>query len=122
LFEDNLPCTGAPPLRKGRLIGCSAYEESVAQEPYGVTKGCEAAKFIKGMPQIKVSNYRSHLQKFYDHAFALLEVTPEKITAEYFSYPSWDQDFQMPAEPELKAPIYIEELPLIKAEAVTPPA
>ncbi len=123
MFEDNLPLTGVPPLRKGRLIGCSAYEELVAQEPYGVTKGCEAAKFIKNMPLIKVSNYRSHLQKFYDHAFALLEVTPEKITAEYFSYPSWDQDFHMPAEPELKAPLYVEDLPLIKmGAAVTPPA
>jgi 3',5'-cyclic AMP phosphodiesterase CpdA len=121
LFEDNLPVTGRPPLRKGRLIGCSAYEESVSQDPYGVTKGCEAAIFMKDMKQLNVSSYRSHLQKFYDHAFALLEVTPQRITAKYFSYPSWDQDFQVPAEPELGEPIFAEELPLIKSATAAAP-
>ncbi len=116
MFDDNLAFTGRPPLRKGRLVGCSAYEESVGQDPYGITKGCEAAAFMKDMKRLKTSKYRSHLQKFYDHAFALLEVTPERITAKYYSYPSWDQDFRMPAEPELKEPIFTEELPLMRAK------
>jgi hypothetical protein len=121
-FQDNLPITGQPPLRKGRLVGCSAYEESVAQDPYGVTRGCEAADFIKDAKmQLGVSRYRSHLQNFYDHAFALLEVTPERITAKYYTYPSWDQDFHMPAEPELGAPIHVEELPLIRAPQTAAP-
>jgi hypothetical protein len=122
LFEDNLPFTGKPPLRKGRLVGCSAYEESVSQDPYGISKGSEAAVFMKDMKRLKVSNYRSHLQKFYDHAFALLEVTPQRITAKYYTYPSWDQDFHVPAEPELGAPIYVEDLPLIKAALTAPQA
>jgi 3',5'-cyclic AMP phosphodiesterase CpdA len=123
MFEDNLAFTGPTPLRKGRLVGCSAYEESVAQDPYGITAGSEAAAFMKDMKRLKVSSYRSHLQKFFDHAFALLEVTPERITAKYYSYPSWDQDFGVSAEPELEAPLYVEELPLIKAAAaVTPQA
>ena len=71
--------------------------------------------------QLGISRYRSHLQNFYDHAFALLEVTPERITAKYYTYPSWDQDFQMPAEPELGAPMHVEELPLIKAAAIASP-
>ena len=70
---------------------------------------------MKNMKRLNVSRYRSHLQKFYDHAFALLDVTPQRITAKYYSYPSWDQDFHVPAEPALDEPIYGEELPLIKA-------
>jgi hypothetical protein len=95
----------------------------VAQDPYGVTKGCEAAVFVKDMKRLKISSYRSHLQKFYDHAFALLELAPERIIAKYYSYPSWDQDFHVPAEPEIGEPIYVEELPVIRAPtAATPQA
>jgi predicted phosphodiesterase len=113
IFQDNLSFTGTTPLRKGRLIGCSAYEETVQEDPYGVNDACKPAVFAD--TRLGLSKYRSSLQEFYDHAFALLDVTPQQITVRYYSYPSWDQDFQMAADPAIGIALYTEDLPLIRA-------
>jgi hypothetical protein len=111
LFKDNLRFAGdTQPLRKGRLVGCSAYEETIEELPFSINPACKAAEFMDHMPRLQVSKYRSDLQKFYDHAFAMLDVSPERITASYYAYPSWDQDFSMPHEPEIAAPLFPETL------------
>jgi hypothetical protein len=115
LFNDALPFTGDRwPLRKGRLLGCSAYEETVDEDPFGINQACKAAEFMDAMPRLELSKYRSEWQKFYDHAFALLEVSPQRIMVSYYAYPSWDQDFQMPVDPALGAALYSEILPPIE--------
>lgn len=124
LFQDDLSFVGdIKSLHKGRLVGCSAYEETLAEDPFGVNPCCAPAAFIKDMPRLALSKYRTALQAFYDHAFALLEVSPQQIKVSYYAYPSWDQDFQMPVDPAIGAPLFIEVLPLIQAApVVTPPA
>jgi predicted phosphodiesterase len=121
LFKDSLPFTGdIHPLRKGRLVGCSAYEETIEELPYSITPACKAAEFMEKMPQLQVSKYRSDLQKFYDHAFAMLDVSPERITASYYAYPSWDQDFSMRHEPEIAEPLFRETLLPVERPAKPP--
>jgi hypothetical protein len=122
LFKDNQIFSGdTKALRKGRLVGCSAYEETVAEDPYGINEACKAVAFMEEMQQLQPSKYRTPLQTFYDHAFALLEVTPQQITVSYYAYPSWDQDFQMPTDPALGVALFSETLPLIEGP-VTPRA
>jgi hypothetical protein len=121
IFKDNLAFPGAVrPLRKGRLVGCSAYEESQAQDPFRIDEACKAAAFMDHMPRLKLSKYRSHMQAFYDHAFALLEVSPQQIKVSYYDYPSWDQKFA-PPDPPIGPPLFTEVLPPIY-HPVTPPA
>jgi Calcineurin-like phosphoesterase len=121
LFKDNLPFTGEiNPLRKARLVGCSAYEETVKELPFCINPACKAAEFMDQMPQLQVSKYQSGLQKFYDHAFAMLDVSPERISASYYAYPSWDQDFSPPHEPEIGEPLFRETL--LPARPAKPPA
>lgn len=114
-FKDNQLFPGdTKALRKGRLLGCSAYEETLAEDPYSVNPACAGAAFMDNMQKLQLSKYRTALQTFYDHAFALLEVSPQKITVSYYAYPSWDQDFDMPADPAIGAPLFVEDLPLIR--------
>jgi len=110
LFRDNLRFPGdAKALRKGRLIGCSAYEETATDDPFRVDRACKAAAFMDNMPRLQLSKYRNATQRFYNHAFALLDVTPQQIKVSYYEYPSWDPD-AAPPEPELGPPIFVEVL------------
>jgi len=109
LFQNDLAIQkGDPPLKKGRLIGCSAYEETQSANPYAINN--PPAKFIKNMPLLKLSDYKTGLQSFYNHAFAVLEVAPEKIKASYYEYPSWGVTGGPSEEPGIGAPLYQEEL------------
>ena len=102
LFED-----GQHGLKRGRLIGCSSYEESLDEDPYRIKYN--AVSYIQNMPQLELSPYRSGLQKYYNHACALLELSGSEIEVSYFQYPSWDQDFMQP-EPPMPDPFYREQL------------
>jgi len=114
IFKDGLSFAGdTQPLRKGRLVGCSAYEESLAEDPYGTADACKAATFIENMPKLGLSKYKSETQQFYNHAFALLEVSPIQIKASYYEYPSWDQEYA-PPDPPIMPPVFTEVLPLIR--------
>lgn len=86
-------------LRKGRLIGCSAYEESKGEDPYEI-KFAEVA-YAPNMKKLSLSPYQGDLQNYYNHAMALFEVSPSKIDVSYYEYPSWDQDFTPPKTDEL---------------------
>jgi hypothetical protein len=115
LFKDNMLFPGdTKALRKGRLVGCSAYEDTLADYPYAITEACKAAAFADDMPMLKPSRYKSELQTFYDHAFAVLEISPEQITVSYYEYPSWDQDFHIEHEPAIGDALRTEVLPLIQ--------
>jgi len=64
---------------------------------------------MDNMPRLQLSKYRNATQRFYNHAFALLDVTPQQIKVSYYEYPSWDPD-AAPPEPELGPPIFVEVL------------
>jgi hypothetical protein len=69
-----------PGLRKPRLLGCSAYEESTGDDPFRIKY--PQAGFMAEMPRLKLSKFGDG-QNFYNHAFAVLDVGPDKITASY---------------------------------------
>jgi len=113
LYKDDLSFPGdTKALKKGRLVGCSAYEEALNDNPFDTNPRCTAVTTMDGMKKLQLSNYRSATQKFYNHAFALLQVSPQQITVSYYEYPSWDQDFPA-VHPSLTAPIYVEDLPYV---------
>ena len=51
---------GDKPLKKGRLVGCSAYEETQDDDPFKINN--PAAKFMKNMPRLALSKYKTDLQ------------------------------------------------------------
>ena len=102
VFENNLKMAdGDPVLRKGRLLGCSAYEETQAEDPYKINYN--QVRFFAGTTwRLNVSQFADP-QTFYNHAFAIFDIAPEKITVNYYEYPSWGQSIptQFPCD-ELK--------------------
>jgi hypothetical protein len=119
IFENDLVIQpGQPPLKKGRLVGCSAYEETLMEDPYGINN--PEARFIADMPRLQHSQWMTDVQQFYNHAFAILDVAPDKITASYYEYPSWGADSGPASLPEIGKPIYKEEIPYLRpAEPAT---
>jgi Calcineurin-like phosphoesterase len=109
LYDNDLKIQdGDFPLKKGRLVGCSAYEETEKDDPFQINY--PEARFIKNMPRLGLSNYKTDLQKFYNHAFATLDVTPDKITATYYEYPSWGVGSAPPSDPAIEKYLYQEHL------------
>jgi hypothetical protein len=109
LYENDLQIqAGEPPLKKGRLVGCSAYEETQGEDPY--TVHFPAARFMPNMPRLQLSKYKTDLQSFYNHAFAILDIAPDKVTTSYYEYPSWGQASAPPSDPPIEKYLYQEHL------------
>ena len=109
LYDDDLKIQASDlPLKKGRLVGCSAYEEDETGDPYDIKH--PEARFLDKMPRLHVSNYTTGLQKFYNHAFAILDVTPDRVTATYYEYPSWGTASGPPSDPAIDKFMYQEHL------------
>lgn len=108
LFQDDLKIApGDLPLKKGRLLGCSAYEETVGEDPYAINH--PQVPFSK-TAQLSPSKFRTGSQKFYNHAFAILEVRPDGITTSYYEYPSWGANNAPPRDPPIGKPLFRERL------------
>jgi hypothetical protein len=109
LFQNDLTIgKGDLPLKKGRLMGCSAYEETQNENPYAINN--PAAKFMKNMPRLNLSDFKTDLQSFYNHAFAIFDVAPERITASYYEYPSWSEAKAPASDPPIDKFLYQEQL------------
>ena len=103
IYKDNL--FG---LQKGRLLGCSAYEESKSENPYD-NKYPDAVPYAVDMKQVDLSPYQGDVENYYNHAMALLEVSPETIDVSYYQYPSWGIGF-VPAKPDAPTLMYKETI------------
>lgn len=109
LFENDLKIQDDDkPLKKGRLLGCSAYEETLKEDPYTINN--PEARFMKDMPRLQLSEYKTDLQSFYNHAFAIFDVAPDKITASYYEYPSWGEAKVPASDPTIDKHIFQEQL------------
>jgi hypothetical protein len=109
LFDNDLKIQADDlPLKKGRLVGCSAYEEEETGDPLEIKH--KEARFLDKMPHLDISTYKTGLQKFYNHAFAILDVTPDRITSTYYQYPSWGTASAPPSDPTIDKFIYQEHL------------
>jgi predicted phosphodiesterase len=108
LFQDDLTIqAGDLPLKKGRLLGCSAYEESFDEDPYAINHP-QVPFSAKG--HLSLSKFLTGGQRFYNHAFAVLDVTPDKITASYYEYPSWGTNNPPPRDPPIGKPLDQEQI------------
>ncbi len=81
-----LYASGLYGLAKGRLVGASAYEETVAEDPYAIT--------YKEISYLDPEKYRLDAsQGYYNHGFAIIDLartTPtDGVKATYYQYPSW---------------------------------
>ena len=109
LFEDDLQVqAGDAPLKKGRLVGCSAYEETTGEDPYTINS--PAARFMKDMPRLKLSKYKTDLQSFYNHAFAILDVAPDKVTGQLLRISELGTASAPPSDPPVEKYLYQEHL------------
>jgi Calcineurin-like phosphoesterase len=82
LYQDNL--FG---LAKGRLVGCSAYEELTSSDPYKVN--------YPEVPYLDPEKYRVDAAGgYYNHGYAVIDLATrpqptDAVTIEYYQYPSW---------------------------------
>ena len=89
-------------LKRGRLLGCGAFQLSDEEDPYAIK--FNKVSYIDDMPKLGLSK-----EKFYNHAFALLEFSPQKIDVTYYQYPSWNRDFEGP-HPDLTESFHRETI------------
>jgi hypothetical protein len=64
---------------------------------------------MEQMPRLKLSKFGNG-QNFYNHAFAILDVAPDKITASYYEYPSWGEISAPKTDPTIGEALFREEL------------
>lgn len=69
------------------------------------------------MPKLSRSTWKTGTQDFYNHAFGILDVTPDKITAAYYEYPSWGAVGGPTSDPQIGKSLYQEDLPYARSEA-----
>ena len=99
--------SGFPPL-DWRNRFAAPYEETQDDDPFKISN--PQARFLTNMPRLGLSKYKTDLQKFYNHAFAILDVAPDKITATYYEYPSWGEASAPPSDPVIDKFLYQEHL------------
>ena len=74
-------------LAKGRLLGCSAYEELVSSDPYKVN--------YPEVPYLDPVQYRlGSAAGYYNHAYAVIDLgnraqPTAQVSISYYQYPSW---------------------------------
>jgi hypothetical protein len=74
-------------LAKGRLVGCSAYEEAESSDPYKVN--------YPQVPYLDPSEYQLKADEgYYNHGYAVIDLSKraqptDPISIEYYQYPSW---------------------------------
>jgi Calcineurin-like phosphoesterase len=92
-------------LAKGRLIGCSAYEELTLAEPYAVN--------YPEVPYLDPVQYRLGSEgDYYDHGYAIVDLSgraqpSDPVSISYHQFPSWGRT--PPRSPESKL-IFSESL------------
>jgi Calcineurin-like phosphoesterase len=102
-------------LAKGRLIGCSSYEETTDENPY--------KQIYDDTPFLNPGSYQLDSDSgYYNHGYAVIDfqraAPSDAITISYFQYPSWGLD-NRPSNPSVQL-IYSESLS--KPQAAQEPA
>ena len=86
--------------KKGRLIGCSGYEEAERDNPYEQKNDAPTMNL----------DYKLDLEdKFYNHGYAIITLNGADASAEYYQVPSWAEG-KKPQNPKKYAPIHMETL------------
>ena len=98
-------------LAKGRLVGCSAYEELTSATPYAVTY--PEIPYLLTPPQGQLhSNADPNGIAYYNHGYAVIDVggraqPTDPVTINYYEFPSWGT--QAPPQPASQT-VYSEQL------------
>lgn len=101
-------------LAKGRLVGCSAFEESTSEDPYKVN--------FPEVSYLDPDKYRLSHDDYYNHGYAIIDFGGRKqpsdpVQVSYYEFPSWGD--KAPANPETRV-VHTEEFarPTPVAQAV----
>jgi len=107
---------GCMGLSMGRLVGCSAYEESTGESPYEPYSNEFAAAVPYRQPVVELSNANG----YYHHGYAIIDLATKPPTVNYYQLPSWGKDrpvnppkvdkiaseqINQPPQPEPKGPV-----------------
>lgn len=111
MFEDNL--LG---LSKGRLVGCSAFEELTSSDPYAVNYP-DIKNFIDpetGNTIELSTNADLNGVTYYNHAYAIIDFSgrtnpTDPVTTTYYEYPSWGDN---PPDNPVSTQMYQEQYSL----------
>ena len=91
-------------LAKGRLVGCSAYEESVHEDPYKVNYPSVPYQKIEGK-DLRVN--REPNTGYFNHGYAVIDLQrknpSDPISVSYYQIPSWSGTTRIPLPPEQPA-------------------
>lgn len=100
LYQD-----GLVDLARGRLLGCSSYEEASASNPYTVN--------YPDVPYLDPTKYQLQATYgYYDHGYAIVELkggASGSMRLSYYQYPSWAGT--NPSPPTTAQLIYSEDIP-----------
>ncbi len=83
LYQDG--CFG---LVKGRLVGCSAYEESTGESPYDP----HAPEYASAVPYREPVSKLSNVDGYYHHGYAIVDLATDPPTVTYYQVPSWGKE------------------------------
>lgn len=98
-------------LAKGRLLGCSAYEEETASNPY--TVNCDDYPYYTDNSH--PNGYQvSNANGYYNHAYCILDFSNcnsanDSVSANYYEYPSWGGSTPKPSNP-VSTPLFSESI------------
>ncbi|PWV50594.1 metallophosphoesterase [Chitinophaga sp. S165] len=120
MFEDNL--LG---LSKGRLVGCSAFEELTSSDPYAVNYP-DIKNFIDpetGNTIELSTNADLNGVTYYNHAYAIIDFSgrtnpTDPVTTTYYEYPSWGDN---PPDNPTATQLYQEQYSLPAPSAIQVP-
>lgn len=120
MFEDNL--LG---LSKGRLVGCSAFEELTSSDPYAVNYP-DIKNFIDpetGNTIELSTNADLNGVTYYNHAYAIIDFSgrtnpTDPVTTTYYEYPSWGDN---PPDDPMATQLYQEQYSLPTPTAIQVP-
>lgn len=86
-------------LNMGRLLGSSSYEEAKSDNPYAVNY--PLIPYNGNNVLVAPNNYKNQhdSNQYYPHAGAILQMNGTSApTITYYSFPSWDKDYDAPSK------------------------
>lgn len=75
-------------LARGRLVGCSAYEESTGESPYAPYSNEFAAAVPYRQPMTKLSQANG----YFHHGYAIIDFATQSPSVDYYQIPSWGEE------------------------------
>ncbi|HLI56580.1 MAG TPA: metallophosphoesterase [Actinomycetota bacterium] len=98
---------GLEGVSRGRLVGSSAFQESLGEDPYAVVHPEVTMQPFDGAPVLA-----GKIGDFYNHSYAIVTLPAPggSASASYYQFPSWGEATAVPLPPGQKALLATEDL------------